>query len=140
MKPLAKNSIPIRQGLFRLDPDERLKLIGSHCITCGKMYFPRKTICPYCLEDKSLEIIEFQGKGKIYSFAVIWQGPKGFTVPYATLYVDMPEGVRIFGLGFPEDFTNGFEIGLEVQVKEVIFRANENGVSIMDFKFIPKRG
>jgi len=135
---IAKEKIPIRAGLIRVDANGRLILLGTHCPRCGKTFFPKKSICPSCFVDEPLEVVELQGKGKVYSFTIIHQGPKGFKTPYATLYVDMPEGVRIFGPGFLEDFPKGFEIGMEVKVESTTLDVNGEGIPIMGFKFIPK--
>lgn len=138
MKPIAKEPIPICEGLFRLDSSKRLIILGSHCPRFGKTHFPKKSICISCFADEPSQVVGLQGEGKIYSFAIIHQSSNRFRIPYATLYMGMPEGIRIFGPAFPDEFPNGFEIGMEVRVESTILYINEEGIPIMGFKFVPK--
>ena len=70
------------------------RLVGGRCGKCGALSFPKAHVCPECL---SLEIATapVASEGVLYSFSVVHQAPKGWDVPYALGYVDLPDGLRV---------------------------------------------
>ena len=97
-----KKEIPLKEGLWVMpsSPEEKPLLIGSKCLSCGEIYFPKKEKgwCIQC-QKKSLEDVKLSRKGKIASFTVVMQQPGGGfykgPVPYAYGCVDLPEGVLL---------------------------------------------
>jgi uncharacterized OB-fold protein len=77
--------------------DGTVRLSGSRCIRCGNVAFPPHLQCPACGEASGLESAALSCVGTLYTFAEIHVAPEGFAVPYAVGYVDLPEGVRLFG-------------------------------------------
>ena len=78
--------------------DGKPHLLGSRCEVCGKVYFPQQKLCIQCLEEGKVKGHLLSGQGEIYSFTVVERetlAPKGFQVPYAYGYIDLPEGVRV---------------------------------------------
>ena len=69
-------------------------LIAGRCKACGATSFPKAAVCTDCL---SLDIAttHLGREGVLYSFSVVHQAPKGWTVPYTLGYVDLPEGIRV---------------------------------------------
>jgi len=61
-------------------------LIGM-CTACNQPHFYPRTICPFCMSDKT-EWKQASGRGTIYSFSVM----KRAEVPYAIAYVTLEEG------------------------------------------------
>jgi len=43
-----------------------------------------------------MEEVPLSREGRLYTYAIVRQGPAGFDPPYTTALVDLPEGVRIF--------------------------------------------
>src|SRR3972149_5244919 len=74
-----------------------LHLVGSHCKKCGQNYFPAREICPKCFAEGEMEKIKLSNRGKLYSYSIVYVGPKEFIRPYAIRYVDLPERVRVLG-------------------------------------------
>jgi uncharacterized OB-fold protein len=73
------------------------KLLVQQCKICGKNILYPKLFCPFCL-SKDLTWIEASGKGKIYSFTVVYSyQPSEFAedVPYVIGIIDLDEGVRM---------------------------------------------
>jgi len=121
-------------------PGEKPHLIGSKCLSCGELYFPRKKkgLCIHC-QQRSLEDVLLSGKGKIVSFSVVVQSPAGGfykgPVPYAYGVVELPEGVELLSL-FKGNLGE-LEVGMEVElVIEKLFDDAE-GNEITTYKFIP---
>ncbi|HAG09421.1 MAG TPA: hypothetical protein DCK87_07685 [Desulfotomaculum sp.] len=137
-----KRIIPLTEGLYTLpaSPDEKPHLIGSRCINCNELYFPKKEkgLCIHC-QQKTLEEVELSRQGKIASFTIVLQPPAGGfyhgPVPYAYGYVDLPEGVRV-----ETQFTGNFNnLEIDGDVEMVIEKLYENaeGDEFVTYKFKP---
>jgi uncharacterized OB-fold protein len=70
------------------------RLIAGKCGACGALSFPKAAVCSRCLSE-DLNTAHLSTEGKLYSYAVVHQAPKGWTVPYTLGYVDLPEGIRV---------------------------------------------
>ncbi|HDN18254.1 MAG TPA: Zn-ribbon domain-containing OB-fold protein, partial [Candidatus Bathyarchaeota archaeon] len=75
----------------------RYNLIGKKCLTCGKVYFPPRTICPNCRRKGKLTDYKLKGEGKILTFTVIHVAPEDFKrqAPYIMAIVKLDEGPKI---------------------------------------------
>lgn len=76
-------------------------LVGSRCISCGKVYYPARPMCPACF-GHDMEAIQFSGKGKLSAFSVIYialttmiQAGHDRKNPYCTAVVQLEEGPKI---------------------------------------------
>lgn len=134
--------IPLTEGLYTIytAPDEEPHLIGSKCLTCGEIFFPKKEkgLCVHC-HQRTMEDIELSRQGKVASFTVVMQPPAGGfyhgPVPYAYGYVDLPEGVRIETL-FTGDL-DVLEMKMDVElVIEKLYEGDE-GNDYETYKFRP---
>jgi len=138
-----KTRIPIKEGWFHL-PDsssDEFYLIGSKCVQCGFVHFPKMTACPLCKKDNVMREIPLSRKGNIDSFAVAQQGIPGFTPPYIQAYVILPEKVKIFTLIEGAEATDGaLRIGQEVELVLAKIREDERGNEIVGWKFRPVVG
>ena len=68
------------------------------CRACEKFYWYPRDFCPEC-GSRDVEWRRSTGRGKIYTFAIhyrAWHPGWADEVPYATVLVDMDEGVRLF--------------------------------------------
>lgn len=73
------------------------KLLIQHCEECGRHVFYPRIACPHCSSDR-LGWIEASGKGRIYSYTVVYNNaPSAFAadVPYVVAVIDLVEGVRM---------------------------------------------
>jgi uncharacterized OB-fold protein len=140
----SKASVPLREGLWveRPGPDARPQLLGSRCLSCREVFFPRKEngICTYC-QSTDLEDLSLSPRGKIYSFTVVMQRPPVYyqgEVPYGLGFVELPEGVRVETLFTgcdPEDL----RVGMEVEMVIDRLCEDEGGKEIVTYKFRPTR-
>ncbi len=129
--------IPLREGLFQIpiSPSEKPHLIGSRCGNCQEVMFPPRPICMNCL-GKDLEQVTLSSKGKLFTYTINHQGPSEFSTPYASGFVDLPEGVRIYSL-LTDWKAKGLEIGSEMElVIEEIKKDNEGNI-VVGYKFRP---
>jgi len=128
-----KESIPLT---WRRIP-ERYRLVGVECETCGKRYFPMRSICPKCRRRGKLKEIQFSGKGKIFSHTTIYSAPTGFEdqVPYVVAIVELDEGVKVLG---QIDDCNPEEVKIGSKVEKtfrIIQKEDPEGLIHYGFKF-----
>ncbi|MBW1682725.1 MAG: OB-fold domain-containing protein [Deltaproteobacteria bacterium] len=138
----TKRWIPVREGLWS-DPSAdggEAQLIGSHCLTCGELFFPRQDsgLCSYC-QSKDLEDIRLSSKGKIYSYTVVMQRPPVYykaEVPYAIGFVELPEGIRVETLFTGCDLEK-LHVGMDVEMVIEKLHEDDEGNEIVAYKFRP---
>lgn len=130
--------IPVRPGIFAVsEGSSKPYLIGSKCPQCGKHVFPAKKVCPACFDER-MEEISLSTKGRVYSYTIVRQAPTGFKVPFATVYVDLPEGVRVFAQSDLSCWENGEPVIMnEVELVLGPIRQDEHGNQIIGIKFNP---
>ncbi|GAB4307755.1 MAG: Zn-ribbon domain-containing OB-fold protein [Methanobacteriaceae archaeon] len=116
---------------------QRYNLIGSKCLQCGKVFFPKRILCPECRRKGKLEEINLSGKGKILTYSVIETPTDEFKniAPYVVAIVELEEGAKVTTQIVDYDMKK-IEIGKEV---EMVFRkireAGDDGVISYGFKF-----
>jgi uncharacterized OB-fold protein len=76
---------------------EKGELRGTRCRSCGRVYFPPRADCSFCLSS-DMEWFKVEGQGSLVSFTRVNYGPTGFEsdVPYILALVDF-NGTRVFG-------------------------------------------
>jgi uncharacterized OB-fold protein len=78
------------------DADGALCLSGAECSTCGTRIFPAAPVCPSCNAEQ-MKPLPLAGSGTLYAYSTVHVAPAVWQVPYVIGYVDLPEGVRVFG-------------------------------------------
>ena len=140
-KLLKENQRLIIEGIIKC-PSETgglPHLLGNKCKSCGKVFFPKRLICPNCFTDTTLVEFELSPKGKVYTYTIVhYPSPAGIEVPYAYGYVDLPEdNIRVFSL-FTESNPAKLEIGMDVELVVEEIRTDKDGTKIIGYKFRPK--
>ncbi len=137
-----RKKIPVREGLWAepASADEKPKLIGSRCLSCGELFFPKKEIglCGHC-QSGDLEEVELTGNGKVYSYTVVAQRPPVYykgEVPYALGFVELPEGIRIETL-FTGCDPASLHVGMDVEMVIEKLHEEEDGTEVMAYMFRP---
>lgn len=139
---MKAEKIILKRDMFihPLDPENPV-LRGSRCRSCGKVCFPRKTICLGCLSSKHMEDVALSRRGELYSFSVAHVAPEGFNVPYAFGLVVLPEGLRLFSiLQDCEPFDEVLKIGLPVELGLGVILKNDEGKDVYSYVFKPVGG
>ena len=99
-----------------VEPDGTVRLRGVQCNDCGMKVFPVTDVCPGCLSS-SLGALTLGGEGRLYSYTTVHVAPPGWETPYVVGYVDLPEGVRLFGkvkAGGPDALRVDMPVGVRV--------------------------
>jgi len=110
-----------------------VRLIGSKCACCGAVAFPPHPSCPTCGVESGQNAVPLSPVGTLYTFSEIHVAPKGFATPYAVGYVDLPEGVRLFGQ--IEGRAADLRLGQQVAVTLGPVRTDAPGRTVMSYKF-----
>lgn len=71
------------------------RIVGSRCVDCGQLAFPRVRLCRRCRASNQ-EAHELANHGNLYSYTVVHVSSTR-PVPYAVGYVDLADGVRVLG-------------------------------------------
>jgi hypothetical protein len=112
-------------------------LVGSRCKSCGKIYFPKKRVCPDCMTIDEMEETELSRRGKIFSYTVAYVGPLEYA-PYAFGFVELPEGISIFThFTDCEPFEEKLKIDGEVELTAGKITTDEDGTEVIGWKFRP---
>jgi hypothetical protein len=116
---------------------QRYNLIGSKCVHCGGVFFPKRVICPECRRKGKLEDIAFSGKGKVHTYSVIHSPAEDFKIlsPYIVAIIELDEGAKITSQIVD---CNNDEINIGDEV-ELVFRKikeeGDDGVISYGYKF-----
>lgn len=119
--------------------DNEARLVGSECKACGRVHFPRQARCSDCFSEQPLEDRSLATRGRLYAFTTVEReslAPKGFTVPYAYGYVDLPEGVRLVAR-ITDWTTEALRLDAPVEMVVRPIRKDASGADVMGFCFRP---
>jgi len=118
--------------------DQRYRLVGEVCDTCGVKIFPPRDICPECSKPAQ-ELYTFSGRGEVYSFSTVYNAPAGYEeyAPYTVALVKLEEGpvltAQLTDLGDKEP-----EIGMPVEmVTRKLRTEGDQGMIVYGYKFRP---
>lgn len=141
MENTTKNAVPVEEGLLTspLYPLENVRLLGTHCKSCGEVMFGRYPACANCAGE-NLEEIPLGRRGKLWTYTIIYncppgpyKGPKDPFVPFAEGLVELPEGVRV--LSVLDCDINKVKIGMELELVCYELFTNEEGKPVIAWKF-----
>ena len=116
----------------------RYNLKGNKCETCGRYFFPPRTICPECRRDGKIVDYEFSGNGAVRTFSVIRTASDDYDIqtPYVIAIVELEEGTCMTAQVICEPD----EISIGMPVKSVfrkIIAEGDSGVIVYGTKFVP---
>ena len=70
---------------------------AAECGSCGRVSFPPPKWCPNCFSKDALRPARLSHRGRLFEWTTVFSPAPGFEAPYRVGYVDLPEGVRLFG-------------------------------------------
>ena len=119
--------------------EQRYKLVGETCESCGVKLFPPRDVCLEC-QAPAYELYTFTGLGEIYSFTTIYDAPAGFehNAPYTVALVKLEEGPIVTAQ--LTDMDEGeLSIGMPVEMVTRKLRqdGDDRGMLVYGYKFRP---
>lgn len=132
----AANADPrfVAPALVALDAKGAPRLIGGRCAKCGALSFPRAAVCAECLSEE-VAPAELAHEGTLYSFSIVHQAPKGWTVPYALGYVDLADEIRVLAHIDATPERIAIDMPLRLAVGQV--GGDANGEPLFSYTFTP---
>ena len=118
--------------------EQRYKLVGETCDSCGVKLFPPRDVCLEC-QAPAYELYTFTGLGEIYSFTTIYDAPAGFehSAPYTVALVKLEEGPLVTAQLTDVDESE-LSIGMPVEMVTRKLRTDgEEGMIVYGYKFRP---
>ena len=122
-------------------PGETPCLLGNRCRACKNVVFPKMPVCPACGANGQMDEVEIGRTGKLYSHTIAHFAPKGFKAPCFQVFIDLPEGPRIFSLVGAECPVElgALEDGMEMKlIVEQLADTPENK-DVVTYKYVPAR-
>ena len=90
------------------------------CTSCNRVHWYPRIICPHCYSS-SIEWFEASGEGFIQTYAMQNRafGAWAEETPYATAYIDLKEGDRMFTAlrGVDAENPESIQIGAKVKIE-----------------------
>ena len=119
----------------------RYNIKGSKCPECGKVFFPKRSMCPQCRRASIGKMIEYKvdGKGTIYTYSIVYDAPAANRrmKPYAVGMIRTDDGVLLTAQIVDANLED-IKIGMRVQaVLRKIDEDSPSGVIHYGFKFAP---
>jgi uncharacterized OB-fold protein len=116
----------------------RYNLLGTHCTTCGKYFYPPRAFCPDCRREGKIVDHKFKGTGKVVTYSIIRSASDQFKflTPYVLAIIELDEGTCLTSHVICE--IDQVHIGM--RVKSVFRKLAEDGSSGAIFygtKFVP---
>lgn len=117
---------------------QRYNLVGTRCVTCGRYYFPPRSLCPSCRRKGKIIDHQFTGEGSVVTYTIIRTASEQFenTTPYVLAIVQLDEGPRLTAQIAEEPE----KVRIGMRVKKVFRRIGTDGRSgVIHYgtKFIP---
>lgn len=121
----------------------RYNTVGTKCGSCGKIFFPQRSVCPICRRASvgKMEVYDVADEGEVYTFSVVHDAPAANDrmKPYAVGMIKTTDGVMLTGQIVDID-PKDVKIGMPVRtVLRKIYEDGDSGVIHYGFKFVPKR-
>ena len=108
-------------------------LVGMRCSACRTKAFPARMVCSKCGAESGLEPVRLSSRGTLYTYSEVHVAPKDFPTPYVIGYVDLEDGVRVFGQ--VEGSASTLTPDQAVETTTGIVRIRANGTPVISYKF-----
>jgi benzoylsuccinyl-CoA thiolase BbsA subunit len=124
--------VPLKENLFTERIDGNLR--AYKCKSCHHMLPPLTVTCQYCFSN-DLEPVPLGKRGKLFAFTTNYMDSAHFKAPYATGYIEFPEGFKLFS-ALEKIEGKPFKIGMEMEM--VIQKLWDKGEDeVIGYKFRP---
>lgn len=127
------NQIVFYSGVLEQRDGEFVQ-IGKKCKSCGKVSFPVSELCRFCSFEDG-EKIPLSKQGTLFSYTVTRVPVGPYKPPFITGYIDLPEGVRVFGQIHAD--VEKINIGVQLRMQTGILWAEKDGTPVIGYFYVP---
>src|SRR5712691_6660584 len=124
----------VAPDLVSVDANGLPHLTGGRCRACGVRSFPRAPVCTSCLSE-DVDACNVGDHGTLYSYSIVHQAPKGWAVPYALGYVDLPDDVRV--LAHLDVAASAVKIDMPMKLAVGVVGTDAAGSPLISYTFAP---
>ena len=127
----------VHDGLFRLDADGSVRLLGGYSPSSGKHHFPVLPACPYTGAD-DVEPVELSNHGTLWGWTAVTAAPPGYdgVVPFGVGVVELPEGLRVI-TRITESDPARLEFGQPMRLVVAPLHTDDDGTEVVTYAFEP---
>jgi uncharacterized OB-fold protein len=70
----------------------------SECLDCGRKFYPRRNICPYC-RSRNVKVVTSRGVGEVLTYTVSYYRLEGYeeVIPKVIALIKLVEGPVLIG-------------------------------------------
>jgi 3-hydroxybutyryl-CoA dehydrogenase len=122
-KDIELERIPFEQSLFVEEGEGAL--LASKCQSCGKVFFPKRTVCTECFNQDMEEVYLREG-AKLYTFTTVQMPVHKYKPPFTLIWVEFPEGVRVMSQAKDSE-KQPLKIGMDMKLVIDTLWENERG-------------
>jgi len=120
----------------------RYNLVGTKCGNCGKVFFPRRTLCTECRRSSvgKMNTYKLKDEGTVFTYSIIHDAPveNNSLKPYAVAMIQTDDGILLAGQLVDVELEK-VEIGMPVRaVLRKMGEDGNTGVINYGYKFAPK--
>jgi uncharacterized OB-fold protein len=131
---------PVEAGLFELDDDGTLTLLGGYSPTSGFHHFPRFPLCPYSGAD-DVEVARLPRDGTLWAWTAVTAPPPGYTgpVPFGFGVVELSGGLRVV-TRITEPDPSALSFGTPMKLVADVVAIDDDGTEVVAWAFAPEVG
>jgi uncharacterized OB-fold protein len=116
------------------EKDGKLIQMGNTCKDCGKTSFPASELCRSCSSDNVTKV-PLNTRGTLFSFSVTRVPVGPYKPPIIGGYIDLPEGVRLFGQIHAN--VEDVKTGMTVKMETGIIWTEKDGTEVLGYYYVP---
>jgi uncharacterized protein len=130
----------VAPGLFELDDDGGLSLLGGFSPSSGLRHFPRFALCPYSGAD-DVEPARLAGRGTLWAWTAVTAAPPGYVgpVPFGFGVVELADGLRVV-TRITEYDPDALELGMAMRLVADVIAVDDDGTEVVTWAFAPEVG
>jgi uncharacterized OB-fold protein len=130
----------VAPGLFELEADGSLTLLGGYSPSSGLHHFPRFGICPYTGAD-DVEPARLADRGTLWAWTAVTTAPPGYTgaVPFGFGVVELTGGLRLV-TRITETDPAALELGTPMRLVADVVAIDDDGTEVIAWAFMPEVG
>ena len=114
--------------------DGALVQMGFKCDDCGKTSFPVYELCPFCSSDNG-EKTQLSKTGRLFSYSITRVPVGPYKPPIIAGYIDLPEGVRVFGQ--IRAAAENVKTGMRLKMETGTIWTEKDGTEVIGYYYTP---
>lgn len=127
------NEVIFHPGALEREGDDLVQ-IGFKCDDCGKTSYPVYELCPFCSSENGKKT-KLSDTGILFSYSITRVSVGPFKPPIIAGYIDLPEGVRVFGQIHTE--IEKVKTGMRLKVETGMKWTEKDGTEVIAYYYTP---